>query len=115
MKTASNAPSRRPAKAAYRFLLFVAGDEFHSRQAKRNLQALCEEDLDGTPRVEIVDVLEDFESASKHRVLLTPTLLSLKPGPEVRIIGNLNDRDRVRKALRMEPGRRVTSDESEAN
>lgn len=93
-------PSPSP-ETAYVFLLFVAGDGVNSRQAKRNLAALCEEDLAGKAHTEIVDVLEHFEAASKHGILLTPTLLSVRPGPEVRIIGNLNDRARVRSALRI--------------
>lgn len=100
--SASAAPKPdRPPAAAYVFRLFVAGDEPNSRQAKRNLAALCEGDLAGKCRIEIVDVLEDFETALKHGILLTPTLLSLKPGPEVRIIGNLDDREKVRAALRI--------------
>ena len=89
----------RASEAAYVFLLFVAGDEINSRQAKQNLAALCEGDFAGKCRVEIVDVLKDPEAAWKHGVLLTPTLLSLAPGPHVRIIGNLSDREQVCAAL----------------
>ena len=101
MSAPSHATHDRPSEGAYVLLLFVAGDEANSLLARRNLAALCEEDLAGNCRTEIVDVLEDFEAAAKHGILLTPTLLSLKPGPEARIIGNLNEREKVRAALRI--------------
>lgn len=102
MKDALNTGTERSRNGAYVFLLFVAGDEPNSRQARRNLEALCAEELGARFRTEIVDVLENIEAAVKHGVLLTPTLLSLKPGPEARIIGNLSDRERLRAALRID-------------
>jgi circadian clock protein KaiB len=86
-------------EAGYRLILFVAGSEENSRTARRNLQHLCETDLDGRCHVEIVDVLEDVEKAIHYQILLTPTLLATKDDDEVMVIGNLNDRERVRTLL----------------
>lgn len=94
-------PSDRAPDGAYVFLLFVAGDGPNSHQAKRNLAALCEGSSAGRYQVTIVDVLKDFDAASKHGILLTPTLLRVGPGPNVRIIGNLNDHESVRATLGM--------------
>lgn len=90
-----------PAESAivFRLTLFFAGDELNSRAARENLEKLCQGDLEGRCEIEYVDVLEDFEEALKHNVLVTPTLLVREPQPEVTIIGNLSDESRVRKAL----------------
>lgn len=91
--------ARKGAVASFRLILFFAGDEINSRAARQNLDDLCLEDLDGRCEIRYVDVLEDFEEAVKHNVLVTPTLLICEPRPEVAIIGNLSDRARVLKAL----------------
>ena len=87
-------------EAVYRLILFVAGDEPNSQRARQNLDELCENELKGRCRVEIVDVMEDFEKAAEHGILLTPTLLRVEPLPGITVIGNLNDHEKVRAALR---------------
>lgn len=103
MTAPSDAVNDHPPETTYAFRLFVAGDGTNSRQAKQNLAALCNGELKGKCRTEIVNVLEDFEAASKHGILLTPTLLSLPPGPKAQIVGNLDDRHKIRTALRLDP------------
>ena len=95
--TASPPPARC---AQYRLTLFVAGDEPNSRAAKANIAVLCEQDLKGRCVLEIVDVLENFEAASEKGILVTPTLYVSAPAPTT-VIGNLNDRQRVRAALQL--------------
>lgn len=80
---------------AYAFRLFVAGNESNSTQARENLARLCEEYLKGRYRIDIVDVLKDPASAFKHRVLLTPMLMMIKPRLGVSVLGNLNDTKKV--------------------
>jgi circadian clock protein KaiB len=87
------------ATVSYRLMLFVAGDEKNSRLARKNLQSLCDTELGSDCKVEIVDVMEDFGSALKHNILLTPALLVLAPPPKSLIIGSLSDMTKVRRAL----------------
>ncbi len=82
-----------------RLILFVAGSEYNSRTARKNLRRLCETDFDGRCEVEVVDVLEEVEKAIDYQILLTPVLLATKDGEEVMVVGNLNDRERVRTLL----------------
>ncbi|MHB8483219.1 MAG: circadian clock KaiB family protein [Nitrospiria bacterium] len=94
----------RPAMAGsktYVFQLFVAGGESNSTLARGNLARLCEEHLKGRYEIEIVDVLKDAAAAHKHHVLLTPTLILIKPRPKVTVVGNLNDIRQVLAALRL--------------
>jgi len=86
---------------AYVFRLFVAGNESNSAQATGNLARLCEEHLKGHYKIETVDVLKDAAAAHKNNVLVTPTLILLRPLPKATVLGNLNDTRQVLAALRL--------------
>lgn len=86
----------------YSFILFVTGNGLNSRIARKSLAQICEQELAGRCSIEIVDVFEDFSAAVKYNILVTPTLLMLRPEPEVVIIGNLRDLEKLRTALRLE-------------
>lgn len=87
--------------ATYVFRLFVAGKESNSALARGNLARFCEEHLKGRYKIEIVDVLEGALTAHKNSVLVTPTLILLKPRPKVTVLGNLSDTRQVLAALRL--------------
>jgi circadian clock protein KaiB len=91
----------KPRGETYVFRLFVAGNESNSAQARRNLAQICEERLPGRYQIEIVDVLDDTGTAHKNNVLVTPTLILLKPRPKVTVLGNLSDTRQVLAALRL--------------
>jgi circadian clock protein KaiB len=59
------------------------------------LARLCEEHLKGRCKIETVNVLRDAATAYKHHVLLTPTLILIKPPPKVTVVGNLSDNRQV--------------------
>jgi len=90
-----------PRGETYVFRLFVAGDESNSLQARRNLARLCEEHIKGRYTIDIVDVLKDPSTAYENNVLVTPTLLLIKPLPKMTVLGNLRDTSRVLGALRL--------------
>jgi circadian clock protein KaiB len=86
----------------YGLMLFVAGDEPNSRLARQNLAKLCEDELKGQCRLDIINVLEDFDTAMKYGILLTPTLLRVQPEPRVTLIGNLSNLEKVYQALHVD-------------
>jgi len=91
----------KPGGETYVFRLFVVGKESNSTQARVNLARLCEEHLKGHYQIKIVDVLQDAATAHKHNVLVTPTLILIKPIPTVTLFGNLSDTRQVLAALRL--------------
>jgi circadian clock protein KaiB len=97
-KRSRNAMGRRE---PYVFRLFVAGHESNSTQARVNLTRLCEEHLKGRHQIKVVDVLQDAAVAYKNNVLLTPTLILIKPRPKVTVLGNLGETRQVLAALRL--------------
>jgi circadian clock protein KaiB len=98
-------PERRryakPGGETYVFRLFIVGNESNSTQARGNLARLCEEHLKGRYQIENVDVLKDAVIAHKHNVLVTPTLILIRPLPKVTLFGNLSETRRVLAALRL--------------
>jgi circadian clock protein KaiB len=104
MRKAGRRESGRDAKAGgdtYIFRLFVAGNESNSAQARGNLARLCATHIKGHHTIDTVDVLKDAARAHKNNVLVTPTLILIKPLPQVTILGNLGDTRQVLGALRL--------------
>ena len=82
-----------------RFRLYVAGEGQNSARAIANLTALCQARLAGCHQIEIVDVFGHPDRALADRIVMTPTLMRLEPGPVRRIIGTLAATDDVVAAL----------------
>jgi circadian clock protein KaiB len=91
----------KPRGESFVFRLFVAGNELNSSQARRNLTRICEEHIKGRYKIDVVDVLKDAAAAHINHVLVTPTLILIKPLPKVAVLGNLNDTRQVLAALRL--------------
>jgi circadian clock protein KaiB len=78
-----------------RFRLYIAADTINSMQALVNLKAICREYLPGRHEIEIVDVFREPLRALHEDIRMTPTLLKLSPPPTRRIVGTLNQTQRV--------------------
>lgn len=85
----------------YTLRLFVADDEPNSKQAIENLERLQQTHLKMPHKKEIVDVLEDFQTALEKNVLVTPCLILDSPSPKVTVFGNLSNTEKVLAALRL--------------
>jgi circadian clock protein KaiB len=88
----------------FRFRLYITGDAPNSVQAKANLAELCRCHLGDRHHVEIVDLLRDPRRALADGVFMTPTLVMLAPGPELRIVGSLSDAAPLLASLRLKAG-----------
>ena len=85
--------------------LYVAGRAPNSVRAIANATAICEAHFADAYKLEIVDLLDSPEQAAADGIIVTPTLLTLKPRPTERIIGNLSDTEQVLLALVNRPRR----------
>ena len=81
--------------------LFVAEGEPNSIMAQANLEKLQRGEYECDLAVEIVNVLENYQAALEHRVLVTPCLVLHAPAPRVMVVGTLSDREKVIVALRL--------------
>ena len=87
------------APSIFSFRLYVAGESQNSMRAISNLTALCDDRLKGRHRIEIVDVFGEPDRAFADRIVMTPTLIRVEPGPLRRIIGTLEQADSVAVSL----------------
>ena len=85
----------------YILRLFTADDEPNSKRARENLEQLQQTYLKMPHEKEIVDVLEDFQTALENNVLVTPCLILVYPLPKATVFGNLSDTEKVVAALRL--------------
>ncbi|HWZ90055.1 MAG TPA: circadian clock KaiB family protein [Polyangiaceae bacterium] len=79
--------------------LYIAGNAPNSLSAIANARALCEEHFAARHELEIIDLLEHPKKALADGIIVTPTLLRLRPSPVRRVIGNLSDTGKVLSAL----------------
>jgi circadian clock protein KaiB len=91
--------SETAATTAVVMRLYIAGGAPNSLLAIANLQAICREHLNGTHKVEIVDILEQPLRAMADGVLVTPSLTKVSPLPTANVVGNLSDKSKVLLAL----------------
>jgi len=83
----------------YRFRLFIAGDGPKSQRARETLNHICKTHLKGNYTLEVIDVLEDYKAALDNNILLAPTLIIESHQLQSRIIGSLDDAQKVLEIL----------------
>lgn len=93
----------RGALPTYLLRLYVTGSGPRATRAIANLRRICEEELRGEYKLEIVDVLEQPQLAEDDKILATPTLIKELPPPLRRVIGDLSDREKVLLGLEVQP------------
>ena len=85
--------------------LFVTGKTPRAEVAIANIRRICDEELKGQYRLDVIDVLEHPELAEQEKILATPTLIKQLPPPLRRVIGDLTNKEKVLYglAVRSEP------------
>ena len=84
--------------------LYVAGGAPNSMKAIANLEAICRRYLKGGYKLEVIDVCAHPLRALSDRVVVTPSLTKLSPGPPSNVIGNLSDTGSVLAMLGLRAG-----------
>ncbi len=75
--------------------LYVAGQTHKCRTAFINLTKICEEQLKGKYKIEVIDLLVNPKLSREHQILAIPTLVRKLPVPVRKIIGDLSNTERV--------------------
>lgn len=94
--------SRKSAPATLGLRLYVAGTAPISARAIANCTAICEEHFPMRHQLEIVDVMWHPHRALADGIVVTPTLLKLRPAPPQRLVGDLSDTAQVLHTLSVE-------------
>lgn len=83
----------------YSIKLYITGRSIHANAVMANLKRMCDTLPDGECHITVVDVDEQPEQPEIDHILATPTLIKEHPLPQRRIIGDLSDIEKVKKAL----------------
>ncbi len=95
MKADSKSKKSKSPEEFWELRLYVAGQTERALKAFRNLKIICEENLGGKYRIEVIDLLENPQLAQGDQILAVPTLVRKLPEPIKKIIGNLSNTERV--------------------
>lgn len=86
----------------YVLKLYVAGSTLRSAQAIASIRSLCDEHLAGHHDLEVIDIYQQPEEASREQIIAAPTLVKEYPKPLRRMVGDLCDRNRVLVGLNLQ-------------
>lgn len=84
-----------PARDHYVLALYVTGNTSRSAQAVSNIRRLCEEHLTGRYELEVIDIYQNPGRLAGDQIVAAPTLVKREPFPAQRLVGNLDDSERV--------------------
>jgi circadian clock protein KaiB len=87
----------------YVLQLFVAGTTPNSLRAIQNVRLICEEQLPGRHKLEVIDIYQHTGQLAAGQVVVAPTLMRQSPLPVRRLIGDLTNRNRVLEGLELTP------------
>jgi circadian clock protein KaiB len=87
----------------WKLRLYVAGQTPKSIKAFANLSRICEEQLAGRYKIEVIDLLENPQLASGDQIFAIPTLVRTMPEPIRKIIGDLSNTERTLVGLDVRP------------
>jgi circadian clock protein KaiB len=87
----------------YNLRLYVAGQTPKSLAAIANLKKICEDNLAGRYRIEVIDLVMTPQLAAGDQIVAIPTLVRRLPPPLKRMIGDLSNSEKVIVGLDLRP------------
>lgn len=85
--------------ATHQLRLYVAGSGPRSMRAIDNLTRVCQRELAGRYKLEVVDIYKQPKRAADDDIVAIPTLIKQAPGEIRRMIGDLSELSVVRQGL----------------
>ena len=79
----------------YVLRLFISSENINAEQTLSNIHQLLERGLTSPYTLKVIDITKNPEQAVIDRVIITPTLIRTSPKPIRRIVGQLDDIQRV--------------------
>ena len=93
---------------SYRLQLYVAGNTERSLRTVRNIRRICDDRLADGYTLEVFDLYQQPELASRVQLSAAPTLIKLLPLPVRRLVGDMADSDKVLSSLGLATAKTVT-------
>jgi circadian clock protein KaiB len=95
MTTQASAAVESGSERRYILRLYITGMTSRSARTIENLQVFCEKHLAGRYELQVIDVYQQPELASREQIVAVPTLIKQLPLPLRRLIGDMSDEERV--------------------
>ena len=89
------APGEDETSGKYILRLYITGMTSRSARTIENLHVFCEKHLAGRYELQVIDVYQQPELASREQIVAVPTLIKQLPLPLRRLIGDMSDEERV--------------------
>jgi len=83
----------------YILRLFVTGILPNSVRAVVNIKAICDKYLKDRYELEIIDIYQQPDLALTEDIIAVPVLIKKSPFPEIKMIGDLSNTEKVMKGL----------------
>lgn len=93
--TEQNEQPVKPEESRWDLNLYIVGQTPKAVTAINNLKIICEERLKGKFQIKVIDLLKNPQSAHDDQIVAVPTLVRKLPLPEMNIIGDLSNKERV--------------------
>lgn len=90
-------------RSGYVLRLYTVGATPAAQRALFNLRRICEEELHGAYRLEVIDITAHPVLAEQEQIIAAPTLIKELPEPVARIVGDLSNREKVLLGLDLRP------------
>lgn len=99
MVTFSSSVASQTEPAGYVLRLFVSGHNAATERILQNLHQLLEQCLHSPYTLKVIDIFKHPEEAEADQIAATPTLMKVWPPPTRKLVGNLDDLDKVVRVL----------------
>lgn len=96
-------PSTEDRPFEWELRLYVVGQSPRSLAAIANLKKICEANLAGKYRIEVVDLLLTPHLSREDQIVAIPTLVRKLPTPMRKIVGDLSDTVKTLVGLQLRP------------
>ncbi len=83
----------------YVLTLFVCGNSTKTKETLKIIHQLLEENFPTNYKLKVVDISKQPEEAERHHIWATPTLIRVWPQPRCRVVGALEDTQKVLKII----------------
>jgi circadian clock protein KaiB len=103
-KRGRDAPEREAGKPSYELVLYIISSKPPSLRAIRNIKQICAEHLKGRHTLKIIDIAKDAVLAAEEQIVAVPTLVKKLPLPQMRLVGDMSDSERVLEGLNVDVG-----------
>ena len=79
--------------------LYVSGMSPKSMEAIQNIQKLCDDLMEDSFQLEIIDLYKHPELATEQQIVFSPSLIKRHPLPKKILIGTFSDPEKVIRGL----------------